>query len=35
VLSALRELQKRQANFALLTLCAAGGIGAALVLEST
>lgn len=35
VLSSLRELSKRQENFALLTLCAAGGLGAALVLEST
>ena len=35
VLSTLRELHKRGKQHALLTLCAAGGLGAALVLEST
>lgn len=34
VLSTLRELNKRGAQHGLLTLCAAGGIGAAVVLES-
>ncbi len=34
VLSALRELQKRGGQHALLTLCAAGGLGAAVVLEN-
>jgi acetyl-CoA acyltransferase len=33
VLSTLRELKKRQGQHALLTLCAAGGLGAAVVLE--
>jgi acetyl-CoA acyltransferase len=33
VLSTLRELKKRGGQHALLTLCAAGGLGAALVLE--
>jgi acetyl-CoA acyltransferase len=35
VLSSLRELQKRKQQYALLTLCAAGGLGAAVVLEAT
>jgi acetyl-CoA acyltransferase len=35
VLSTLRELKKRKKQHALLTLCAAGGIGAAVVLEAT
>ncbi|RYE90528.1 MAG: acetyl-CoA C-acyltransferase FadI [Myxococcales bacterium] len=34
VLSTLRELNKRGGQHALLTLCAAGGLGAAVVLES-
>ncbi|MCS6899763.1 MAG: acetyl-CoA C-acyltransferase FadI [Polyangiaceae bacterium] len=34
VLSTLRELRKRGDQFALLTLCAAGGLGAAVVLEN-
>lgn len=34
VLSTLRELRKRGKQHALLTLCAAGGLGAALVLEA-
>ncbi len=34
VLSTLRELKRRGGGHALLTLCAAGGLGAALVLES-
>ena len=34
VLSTLRELRKRGGQFALLTLCAAGGLGAAVVLEN-
>jgi acetyl-CoA acyltransferase len=33
VLSTLRELAKRKGRFALLTVCAAGGLGAAVVLE--
>jgi acetyl-CoA acyltransferase len=33
VLSTLRELKKRKGQHALLTVCAAGGIGAAVVLE--
>lgn len=33
LLSTLRELNKRGGQYALLTLCAAGGIGAAVVLE--
>lgn len=34
VLSTLRELKKRGGQHALLTLCAAGGLGAAVVLEA-
>jgi acetyl-CoA acyltransferase len=34
VLSTLRELNKRQGKHALITVCAAGGLGAALVLEA-
>jgi len=34
VLSTLRELTKRGGKHALLTVCAAGGLGAAVVLES-
>jgi len=34
VLSTLRELQRRKGQHALLTLCAAGGLGAAVVLEA-
>jgi acetyl-CoA acyltransferase len=34
VLSSLRELNRRGGEHALLTLCAAGGLGAAVVLES-
>lgn len=34
VLSTLRELTKRGGMYALLTVCAAGGLGAAVVLES-
>lgn len=34
VLSALRELKKRGGKFALLTICAAGGLGVAVVLEA-
>ncbi len=34
VLSTLRELNKRGGKHALLTVCAAGGLGAAVVLES-
>jgi acetyl-CoA acyltransferase len=34
ILSTLRELKKRQGQYALLTLCAAGGVGAAVVLEA-
>jgi acetyl-CoA acyltransferase len=33
VTSTLRELERRGAQFALLTICAAGGMGAAMVLE--
>jgi len=33
VLSMARELQRRKARYALLTLCAAGGLGTAIVLE--
>ena len=33
VLSMSRELQRRQGRYALLTLCAAGGMGTAIVLE--
>jgi acetyl-CoA acyltransferase len=35
VLSTLRELKKRGQKHALLTVCAAGGLGAAMVLEAT
>jgi acetyl-CoA acyltransferase len=35
VLSTLRELKKRGSKHALLTVCAAGGLGAAIILEST
>ena len=35
VLSTLRELKKRGKQHALLTVCAAGGLGAAVVLEAT
>ena len=35
VLSTLRELKKRGSSTALLTVCAAGGLGAAVVLEAT
>ncbi len=35
VLSTLRELKKRGGKHALLTLCAAGGLGAAVVLEAS
>ena len=34
VLSTLRELKKRGRQHALLTVCAAGGLGAAVVLEA-
>jgi acetyl-CoA acyltransferase len=34
VVTALRELNRRRAKHALLTLCAAGGLGAAVVLEA-
>jgi acetyl-CoA acyltransferase len=34
VLSALRELRRRGGQHALLTVCAAGGLGAAVVLEA-
>lgn len=34
ILSSLRELKKRGAQHALLTVCAAGGLGAAVVLEA-
>ncbi len=34
VLSTLNELQRRGGKYALLTVCAAGGLGAAVVLES-
>jgi len=34
VLSTLRELKKRKGQHALLTVCAAGGLGAAVVLEA-
>ena len=33
ILTALRELSRRGGQHALLTICAAGGIGAALVLD--
>jgi acetyl-CoA acyltransferase len=35
ILSTLRELKKRKKQHALLTVCAAGGLGAAVVLEAT
>ncbi len=35
VMNALRELARRNGQFALVTLCAAGGLGAALILERT
>ena len=35
VLSSLRELRRRKQQHALLTVCAAGGLGAAVVLEAT
>jgi len=35
VLSTLRELRKRKKQFGLLSLCAAGGLGAVVVLEAT
>jgi acetyl-CoA acyltransferase len=35
VLSTLRELKKRKKQFGLLSLCAAGGLGAVVVLEAT
>jgi acetyl-CoA acyltransferase len=35
VLSTLRELKKRGGRHALLTVCAAGGLGVAVVLEGT
>ena len=34
VLSTLRELKKRNGQYALLTICAAGGLGVAVVLEA-
>jgi acetyl-CoA acyltransferase len=34
VLSTLRELKKRGKQYGLLTVCAAGGLGAAVVLEA-
>ena len=34
VLSTLRELRKRGGQHALLTVCAAGGLGVAVVLEA-
>jgi acetyl-CoA acyltransferase len=34
VLSTLRELRRRGGQYALLTLCAAGGLGAAVVVEA-
>lgn len=34
VLSTLRELKRRNGKYALLTICAAGGLGAAVVLEA-
>ncbi len=33
ILQTLRELGRRQKQYALLTVCAAGGLGAAMVLE--
>ena len=35
VLSTLRELKKRKEAFGLLSICAAGGLGAVAVLEAT
>jgi acetyl-CoA acyltransferase len=35
ILQTLRELKRRNGKFALCTACAAGGLGAAMVLEST
>jgi acetyl-CoA acyltransferase len=35
VVSTLRELKKRKKQFGLLSLCAAGGLGAVVVLEAT
>jgi acetyl-CoA acyltransferase len=35
VLSTLRELKKRKKQFGLLSICAAGGLGAVVVLEAT
>jgi acetyl-CoA acyltransferase len=35
VLSTLRELKKRKKQFGLLSICAAGGLGAVAVLEAT
>ena len=34
VLSTLRELKKRGGKYALITICAAGGLGVAAVLEA-
>ena len=34
ILHTLRELQRRNGEFALCTACAAGGLGAAMVLEA-
>jgi acetyl-CoA acyltransferase len=34
ILQTLRELKRRNGQFALCTACAAGGLGAAMVLES-
>jgi acetyl-CoA acyltransferase len=34
ILQTLRELERRQGEFALVTACAAGGLGAAIVLEA-
>ena len=33
ILQTLRELERRKGQHALITVCAAGGLGAALVLE--
>jgi acetyl-CoA acyltransferase len=35
VLSTLRELKKRQKQFGLISICAAGGLGAVAVVEAT
>jgi acetyl-CoA acetyltransferase len=35
VVSTLRELKKRKKQFGLLSICAAGGLGAVTVLEAT